>query len=231
MPDHSNIYAKEAEKYHQLISKQADLTDRIEEIRPFSGLDIVELGAGTGRFTASLAARAKSIIALDASEAMLRLTADRLIQAGLTNWRTQAADHRMLPLEDQSADLIVAGWSICYLGSTNVQNWEQNIHEIVGEIKRVLRSNGTVIIFETLGTGNDTPKAPDFLRKYYSMLTDDYGFSHKWIRTDYLFDSLEQAEELTRFFFGEELADRVIKQNLVHLPECAGIWWLQLPQA
>ncbi|NOU97745.1 methyltransferase domain-containing protein [Paenibacillus sp. LMG 31456] len=230
MPNHTSIYENEAEKYHELISKQADLDLWIEEIRPLNGLDIVDLGAGTGRFTASLAAKAKSIIALDASEAMLRITADRLTQAGLTNWRTQASDHRKLPLEDQSADLIVAGWSICYLGSTNVQDWEQNIHQVIGEIKRVLRSNGTVIIFETLGTGHDTPTAPDFLKSYYSMLVNNYGFSHKWIRTDYTFDSLLQAEELTRFFFGEELAERVINQNLVHLPECAGIWWLQLPQ-
>jgi ubiquinone/menaquinone biosynthesis C-methylase UbiE len=227
MPDHKSIYEREAEKYHELISKQPSLKECIEEIRPFSGLDIVDLGAGTGRLTTELAPQANSIIALDASEAMLRITADRLNKAGLTNWTTKAADHRKLPLENQSADLIVAGWSICYLGSTNVQNWEENIHDVIGEIKRVLRTNGTIIILETLGTGFETPCAPDFLKSYYSTLVDYYGFSHKWIRTDYQFDSVHQAEQLTRFFFGEQLADRVTQQNLVQLPECAGVWWLQ----
>jgi ubiquinone/menaquinone biosynthesis C-methylase UbiE len=228
MPDHTHIYGKEAEKYHELISKQPNLKECIAEIRPYSGLDIADIGAGTGRLTTALAPEAKSIIALDASEAMLSITADRLNQAGLTNWRTKVADLRKLPLEDQSVDLIVAGWSICYLGSTNVQNWEQNIHEVMGEIKRVLRNKGTIIIFETLGTGFVTPTAPDFLKKYYAMLVDYYGFSHKWIRTDYTFDHIKQAEELTRFFFGDDLAGQVSKEHLVRLPECAGVWWLQL---
>lgn len=83
----------------------------------------------------------------------------------------------------------------------SVRNWEQNISEVIGEIKRALRINGTVIIFETLGTGSETPSAPDFLQPYYSKLVHDYGFSHKWIRTDYTFDNVKQAEELTRFFF------------------------------
>lgn len=228
MPDHTTIYQQEADIYHELISKQADLMGRIEELRPCCGLDIVDLGAGTGRLTVELAAKAKSIIALDASEAMLRVAADRLEQAALTNWRTQAADHRRLPLADQSADLIVSGWSICYLGSTNVANWQQNIHQVMSEIRRVLRPDGTAVIIETLGTGSETPTAPDFLLPYYAMLEKDYGFAHQWMRTDYTFDHWQQAERLTRFFFGDALAEQVIKHKLTHLPECVGIWWLQL---
>jgi hypothetical protein len=66
------------------------------------------------------------------------------------------------------------------------------------------------------------------LRSYYDALVDHYGFTHQWTRTDYQFDSVQQAEELTRFFFGDELADNVASNNLVQLPECAGVWWLQL---
>jgi dihydroorotase len=39
---------------------------------------------------------------------------------------------------------------------------------------------------------------------------------------------VEQAEQLTRFFFGDDLADKVAEQKLSHLPECAGVWRLQL---
>jgi hypothetical protein len=34
-----------------------------------------------------------------------------------------------------------------------------------------------------------------------------------------------EAEQLTRFFFGDELADQVAFNNIVALPECAGVWW------
>lgn len=228
MPDHTNIYEREAAKYHELIAKQPDLRECMEELRPLNGLDIVDMGAGTGRLSTELAPQAKSIFALDASEAMLRITADRLTAMGLTNWTIAVADHRKLPLPDHSADLIVSGWSICYLCSTDVQDWEQNLQDVIEECKRVLRVNGTIIIFETLGTGYESPDAPDFLRGYYSALIERYGFTHQWIRTDYTFDSVQQAEELTRFFFGDELANRVVREELVRLPECAGVWWLQL---
>jgi ubiquinone/menaquinone biosynthesis C-methylase UbiE len=228
MPDHDSIYKQEASQYHELIASQPRLIDVIEQIRPVAGLDIVDMGAGTGRLTAELAPAAKSIVALDAAEAMLRVTADRLREAGLTNWTTQVADHRKLPLADRSADLVVSGWSICYLTNADEDNWANNLEEIIAEIKRVLRPGGTIILFETLGTGHETPSPPDFLQPYYAKLVDTYGFSHRWIRTDYSFADVQQAERLARFFFGDELADRVASQQLVRLPECAGVWWLQL---
>lgn len=150
----------------------------------------------------------------------------QLIELGLTNWKTKVADHCNLPVADHSIDLIVAGWSICYLASSNVPNYERNIAKIMGEMKRVLRSGGTIIIFETMGTGYESPHPPDFLKPYYALLENKYGFNHKWIRVDYHFESLVEAENLTRFFFGDELSDRVVKERLIQLPECAGLWWL-----
>ncbi|MEF2966988.1 class I SAM-dependent methyltransferase [Paenibacillus sp. M1] len=227
MPNHDHVYTNEAEKYHLLISKQPDLTPWIEEIIAIDGLDIVDLGAGTGRLTTVLAPHAESITALDVSDAMLQIAASRLQAAGFTNWTTKVADHRKLPLDDRSTDLIVSGWSVCYLASTNIPAWKENLRQAISEMKRVLRPNGTIIIFETMGTGVETPNPPDFLTAYYSSIVKYYGFSHKWIRTDYAFDNVNQAAELTRFFFGDELADRILEQKLVHLPECAGIWWLR----
>ncbi|SFJ17660.1 class I SAM-dependent methyltransferase [Thermoflavimicrobium dichotomicum] len=225
MPDHTAIYTKKAEQYDILISRQKSVYQTLEKIKPFEGLDIIDMGAGTGRLTCLLAPKAKSILAFDISQAMLDVTASKLKEKGLNNWRTQVADHRQLPVEDNSADLIVSGWSICYLGSSNVPNWKQNIHQIMEEIKRVLRPGGSVIIFETMGTGTVLPNPPDFLKSYYSLLENGYGFSNTIIRTDYTFENLAEAEELTRFFFGNELADKVAEQGLVQLPEWAGVWW------
>lgn len=228
MPNHADIYANQADMYERLVSKQASLYDLIQSIVPIEGLDMIDMGAGAGRLTRVLAPTAKSILALDASESMLRITADHLEQARLRNWRTQVADHRKLPIEDQSADLIVSGWSICYLGDSNLEHWKDNIHQVIGEIKRVLRPGGTVIIIENFGTGSETPDPPEFLLNYYRLLEAEYGFSHSWIRTDYTFESVDEAEMLTRFFFGDAIADRVVHEQLVHLPECAGVWWLRV---
>lgn len=228
MPNHQNIYKNEAETYHRLISKQPDLLPVIRSIKLIDGLDIVEIGAGTGRLTAVMAPYAKSIVALDASEAMLQVNAARLKDTGLTNWTVLPSDNRKLPLADNCADLVAAGWTICYSVSENVPDWKENLDTILSEIRRVLRPGGTVLLFETMGTGTETPAPPSFLTAYYAALTEQFGFSHTWIRTDYEFDTVEQAEELTRFFFGDELGDKVARHGMRRLQECAGVWWLHL---
>lgn len=228
MPNHEQIYKTQAEQYDLMISRQPSLLAVIEEITPIKGLDVIDLGAGSGRLTSVLAPHAKSILALDASAAMLEVNAQQLTHACLSNWKTSVADHRNIPADDNSADVIVAGWTVCYLTSSEVPNDELNLEKIILEMKRVLRPGGMIVIMETMGTGYETPHPPEFLTQYYSLLENKYGFSHKWIRLDYQFADLEEAERQARFFFGNELADRVVAEKLVTLPECAGVWWLEV---
>ncbi|MBG9941298.1 class I SAM-dependent methyltransferase [Brevibacillus formosus] len=228
MPNHEQIYKNQAEQYDLMISRQPSLLAVIEEITPIKGKDVIDLGAGSGRLTSVLAPHAKSILALDASAAMLEVNAQQLRQAGLSNWKTSVADHRNIPVDDNSADVILAGWTVCYLTSSEVPNNELNLEKIILEMKRALRPGGMIVIIETMGTGYETPHPPEFLTQYYSLLENRYGFSHKWIRLDYRFADLKEAERQARFFFGDELADRVVVEKLVTLPECAGVWWLEV---
>ncbi|MBW5471533.1 methyltransferase domain-containing protein [Brevibacillus formosus] len=228
MPNHEQIYKNQAEQYDLMISRQPSLLAVIEEITPIKGKDVIDLGAGSGRLTSVLAPHAKSILALDASAAMLEVNAQQLRRAGLSNWKTSVADHRNIPVDDNSADVILAGWTVCYLTSSEVPNNELNLEKIILEMKRALRPGGMIVIMETMGTGYETPHPPEFLTQYYSLLENRYGFSHKWIRLDYRFADLKEAERQARFFFGDELADRVVVEKLVTLPECAGVWWLEV---
>jgi hypothetical protein len=111
-------------------------------------------------------------------------------------------------------------------GRSYPETWRQEIDRAVQQMGRVLRPLGTVIILETLGTGSESPQPPtETLAAYYSTLETEYCFSSTWIWTDYQFESVAEADELTRFFFGAELADRVRRERLKILPECTGIWW------
>ena len=60
---------------------------------------------------------------------------------------------------------------------------------------------------------------------FYSWLEDAGGFQKKWVRTDYLFESLDHARELVEFFFGEMVDHEVLPSGEVMVPECTGIWW------
>ncbi len=137
------------------------------------------------------------------------------------------ADHRQLPVDDGSADLIVSGWSVAYLAVWNPDSWRAELEKWMTEMKRVLKPGGQIILFESLGTGNESPVKLEHLANYYPWL-DETGFQHKWIRTDYQFESLDEAEYLSRFFFGDELGDKVRQNNWVILPECTGVWWREI---
>ena len=224
------IYQNDGDRYEALISRedyQGNIPRAIDEIINVEGLNVLDLGAGTGRLTLMLVPRVKSIHAFDASEEMLRVCRERLVASGLSNWQVDVADHRQLPVEDHSADLVVSGWSVAYLAVWHPDSWRDELVKWLKEMKRVLNGDGTIILFESLGTGNESPIKLEHLKDYYPWL-DEAGFQSKWIRTDYKFESLEEAEELARFFFGDELGDKVLKNKLIVLPECTGVWWKKI---
>lgn len=229
MPSHEEIYQDSSNLYEEMVSRQPNLSDSIKAIRPYQGLDVLDLGAGSGRLSSIIAPEAKSVICTDISRAMLDLLDRKLANSGITpNWTTAVADHRNLPIADASIDLAISGWSICYLTNTDNSDWEQNLTLVVAELTRVVRPGGTIIILETMGTGTETPNPPEFLKPYYEQLESKFGFEHRWIRTDYTFADIAEAREKTEFFFGAELTLRIEENGWSIVPECAGIWWKQL---
>lgn len=224
------IYQSEGDRYEAMVARedhQRNIPRALDEIVNVDGLDVIDLGAGTGRLAVMLAPRVRSMRAFDASEEMLRVCRERLAASGLTNWQVEVADHRSVPVEDHSADLVVSGWSVAYLYLWNPETWRVELEKWLGEMKRVLRPGSFIILYESLGTGNESPMPLEHLKEYYPWLAE-VGFQNKWIRTDYQFESLEEAEELSRFFFGDELAEKVRRNNWVILPECTGVWWLKV---
>jgi ubiquinone/menaquinone biosynthesis C-methylase UbiE len=120
--------------------------------------------------------------------------------------------------------LILSGWSFCYLAVWGGLNWKSALQDGLREIKRVLRDEGSLIIIESLGTGNTEPQSPDKLKPYFSYL-DNRGFQRSWIRTDYKYRNQEEALDLTAFFFGEEMLKNIKLGPEPILPECTGIWF------
>jgi ubiquinone/menaquinone biosynthesis C-methylase UbiE len=224
MPDHKSIYQSEADQYEYLVAcedYQGNLLPAIQKTFPLAGKDVVELGIGTGRLTCLLAPLVRSMRAYDVSQPMLDVAMRKLKDLDLSNWQAETADHRQLPAAGQSADLAISGWSICYLVDWNRRGWVSQVEQALGEMRRVLRPGGTIIIIETLGTGFETPHPPEHLLEYYQYLAGQ-GFQSTWLRTDYRFPSREEARRMAGFFFGSELAEQVTGSTI---PECTWLWW------
>ncbi len=233
MPDQLSIYRQHAQQYERLVARedyQQQLFPALAAIRPFDRADVVEWGAGTGRITALIAPFARSIVACDLNDHMLKVARLKLKRCEQLAWQAVVADHRRMPLPDHCADVSLAGWTLGYFNAQAYgDGWRQAIGRSINEMQRVLRPGGIIIIIETLGTGFAQPKAPtEALAAYYRVLEEEFGFQVTRVRTDYKFDSLDQAASLTSFFFGDEWSVKVRDNNWIILPECTGIWWKEV---
>lgn len=221
------IYQSEGDRYQDLIfyeDYEHNIARALDEIIRVDGLDVFDLGAGTGRLTLMLAPRAKSIHAFDMSAEMLRVCRERLLKSGLSSWQVDVADHRQLPVQDHSADLVVSGWSVAYLAVWHPETYRDELENWMSEMKRVLKPSGRLVLFESLTTGSETPIPLEHLKDYYAWL-DEAGFQKTWIRTDFKFDSIDNAAESLGFFFGEQMSNRIRETGSAIVPECTGVWW------
>lgn len=100
-----------------------------------AGLEAVDLGCGTGRHTAWLAAHGARVTALDFSEGMLGIAREKPACAGVRFLRHDL--HRPLPLEDACADVAVSGLVLEHLS---------DLEHFFAEALRVLRPDARFVV-------------------------------------------------------------------------------------
>ena len=219
------IYDHHAEWFDRLVSREdrpGALLPGLLAVCDLDGARVVEFGAGTGRVTRLVAHRARSVHAFDGSLHMTQFSNRRRP----SNVTLGVADNRCFPIRDGAADVAIEGWSFSHTTDWYPGSWQSEAGKSIDEMLRVLRPGGVAIAIESLGTGFETPHAPrPILAEYYAWLERERGFTRTWCRTDFRFESVEEASTLARFFFDDELADRIVRERLTELPECTGIWW------
>ena len=227
MPTEKEVYDAHADQYELLILRedyQNNLPKEINKIKDTRGVNLVELGAGTGRLTRFLAKDAAHVAASDLSHHMLSQARDVLEDQELAHAFLCVADMRLTPYAPATADVVIAGWSFCYLAVWGEDNWKRELELGLEEANRLLRPGGVMIMLENYGTGYETPNPPPHLNGYFEFLKAN-GFQSTWLRTDYQFKDLSEAVQLSSFFFGEELSGKVRKNEWALLPECTGLFW------
>ncbi len=230
MTDHNEIYREQAAQYELLVSRedyQGNILRALNKVVPFAGLTVADFGAGTGRLACLLAPVVNRVYAFDRSAHMLSVAAEKLQWSGLENWQVAVSEHRAMAMKSGTVDVALSGWSVWYVVLENPGGWEEELAKALGEMHRMVRPGGTLVLLESLGTGHEQPDPPPELLPYFAYL-EARGFRRDWIRTDYRFKSRAEAGESVRFFFGEEMVAKIRENGQgVILPECTGIWWLK----
>jgi ubiquinone/menaquinone biosynthesis C-methylase UbiE len=100
--------------------------------------EVVEIGFGTGHNLPFLPANVTRLSAVEPSAVSVRLAQDR-IAAGSIPVEVVGLDGQSLPLDDESADMVLSTWSLCTIPDP---------HAAVHEMRRILRPGGTLHFIE-----------------------------------------------------------------------------------
>jgi ubiquinone/menaquinone biosynthesis C-methylase UbiE len=120
------------------------IRDRIVELaEPREDDVVVDLGAGTGLLALALAPRVQELVAVDISERMLGRLDDAAAADGIDNVEPLVADLRRLPLEDESATLVVSNYAFHHLDDPGKEL-------ALAEARRILRPGGRLVICDMM---------------------------------------------------------------------------------
>lgn len=133
------------------------LSERIN----FDNLTILDFGSGTGLLTEKIALKAKQVVAIDPSEKMIEVLANKKLKNVVTiNDSLSKATIASNPVLQNKFDLIVAS-SVC--------DFLPNYGEVLTIIKSLLSPKGIFVQWDWLRTEDDT----------------DFGFTEEMIREHY----------------------------------------------
>ena len=223
------LYSDHADAYEILVSHedyQGNLPRAIQAIQPFAGQVAAEFGCGTGRVSSLLTGSVQRLHAFDFTASMLRQAQQKLHLRNWMNVSLVLADSRQMPVRSGWADFAIEGWAFLQIAVWNPDDWQNQLGHALAEMRRIVRPGGKLILIETLGTGETTPRVVPFFRTVYDYLEQAAGFTPLELRTDYCFETLEQIRQVVLPLFGPEMLDRLVEtQAGWALPECTGIWW------
>lgn len=121
-----NEHSKEASLVEMMLDTNAEeltkheLPEVLSFLPSFEGKDVVELGAGIGRFTTELASKAKSVVAVDFMEKFIEKNKET--NSRFSNIDFKCADVTKLNLDNNSCDLVFSNWLMMYLEEEEVQS-------------------------------------------------------------------------------------------------------------
>lgn len=124
----------------------------LNEHLPQGEIDVLDIGCGNGALLNALSARIRSGIGVDESASILERARSR--NSEVSNLRFEKVSGPMLPVEDDSFDVVISLMSFRYL------DWDPLLHEI----KRVTRPGGKFLIIDMVTVPVATSEYPRLMK-------------------------------------------------------------------
>jgi ubiquinone/menaquinone biosynthesis C-methylase UbiE len=105
------LSARHPDLYHRFALSTDGLMGELEKLVDLSGLEVIDVGAGTGRSAMAAARRAKAVTAVDIYESVVQYAMEQVCQAGLDNLSYVRGNRDQLPFADGSFDALINSWA------------------------------------------------------------------------------------------------------------------------
>ncbi len=116
----------------------------IKKLPLSSSTVVVDFGCGPGYYTIELSKKAQKVIAVDVSPQMLKKVQRKAQKACVKNVQFLKSDGKILAIENESVDLILLVTVYHEVGDSEA---------VLKEFRRVLKSNGKLVIVEVIKKG------------------------------------------------------------------------------
>src|SRR3989304_9358607 len=111
----------------------------LEKMKLTGEMVVADLGCGTGFFSIPASKRVKKVFALDIQQEMLDILGDKIKKEKITNVEAILSEESSIPLSDMSVDILLMA---------NVFHELEDKLSLLKEVKRVLNTNGRLVIID-----------------------------------------------------------------------------------
>ena len=209
----SRSYHQEADVYEEFSRAEDAQRKILRRLRRLvRGKRVVDIGCGTGKYAALLAAQTKSYTGIDRSLEELRIARKRAVHGHV---RFLHADATALPLPAQSADLVLASWVFGTIKTLSRRALA------LREAERICAHGGRIIFIE-----NDVGGSFERVRGRYPAVRRTQAYN-RWLErhglfvmerftTTFGFSTIADARRVIGAIWGTRAAARVRRAKIPH---------------
>lgn len=216
MMDYWNKHSKDCSIQEMMLDTNAkvindkELPEILSILPNYSGKDILELGAGIGRFTKVIAAKAKSVIAVDFIEQFIEK--NRQDNAHMGNIKFNVGDATKIAYESDQFGMIFTNWLLMYLSDNEIEGLVENSLNFIQEDgyffirESCFHPSGNI---KNIKGKNDNPTVyrhpKDYIQLYLSKIIEKngehYGFELVFARPNRAYISIKNNSNQVCFLF------------------------------
>lgn len=216
--DKFSRYEDSKNQIFEFIKRRVNLKNKI----------ILDLGAGTGRYSILFSLLAKKVYALEPSLVMRNILRQRVKENNIKNLYLINKQAQDFELSNDSIDVIFSSWVL-----SGIYDWHSNTPKnelrqrkeeiviIIAKLERILKNGGSIIVIETAPGQYGGELQPiimggreDFSGNFTDWFTNKFGFKSFKKNTVFNFKSASEAAEIFGFVYGNKIREYILQKEI-----------------